>query len=183
MMLDEIIDNADWPKYKTIEDPDYKYELLESFSSFLPEEPDHITHVTYRQKLNWNTIQLDYDLDFKGSGKLKPKLYIDKGYQWDGPSGPTLDLASWMRGPLIHDALYSLGRAGLLLRSDRKWADQMMLEILLKDNIWVHEVKTKKEKILKFFHNIYVNLKAHSWYYGVRLFARSSFAKDGKKKW
>ena len=40
-------------------------------------------------------------------------LTIRKGYAWDGPSGPTIDTLNFMRGSLVHDALYQLkiGRA------------------------------------------------------------------------
>ena len=38
-------------------------------------------------------------------------LTINKGYAWDGPSGPTIDTKSFMRGSLVHDALYQLMRA------------------------------------------------------------------------
>ena len=41
-------------------------------------------------------------------------LRIAKGYAWDGPSGPTLDTRNFMRGSLVHDALYQLMREGLL---------------------------------------------------------------------
>jgi hypothetical protein len=37
-------------------------------------------------------------------------LQISKGYAWDGPSGPTIDTKNFMRGSLIHDALYQLMR-------------------------------------------------------------------------
>ena len=33
-------------------------------------------------------------------------LIIRPGYAWDGPSGPTFDTPSFMRGSLIHDVLY-----------------------------------------------------------------------------
>ncbi len=35
---------------------------------------------------------------------------ISKGYAWDGPSGPTFDTLNFMRGSLVHDALYQLIR-------------------------------------------------------------------------
>ncbi len=37
-------------------------------------------------------------------------LFIKSGYAWDGPSGPTLDTQNFMRGSLVHDALYQLMR-------------------------------------------------------------------------
>ena len=37
-------------------------------------------------------------------------LTIRKSYAWDGPSGPTIDTMDFMRGSLVHDALYQLMR-------------------------------------------------------------------------
>ena len=41
-------------------------------------------------------------------------LLIKKGFAWDGPSGPTIDTKNFMRGSLVHDALYQLMRKGKL---------------------------------------------------------------------
>ena len=41
-------------------------------------------------------------------------LAIMDGYAWDGPSGPTIDTKNFMRGSLVHDALYQLMREGHL---------------------------------------------------------------------
>jgi len=35
-------------------------------------------------------------------------LCIREGYSWDGPSGPAIDTVDFMRGSLVHDALYQL---------------------------------------------------------------------------
>lgn len=48
-------------------------------------------------------------------------LVIKKGYAWDGPSGPTIDTPNFMRGSLVHDALYQLLRNELI---DEKWRDE-----------------------------------------------------------
>ena len=37
-------------------------------------------------------------------------LTIRHGYAWDGPSGPTIDTKTFMRGSLVHDALAGLMR-------------------------------------------------------------------------
>ena len=44
----------------------------------------------------------------------KGKLTIKRGYAWDGPSGPTIDTKTFMRGSLVHDALYQLMRLKVL---------------------------------------------------------------------
>ncbi len=41
-------------------------------------------------------------------------LEIKAGYAWDGPSGPTIDTQNFMRGSLVHDALYGLMAEGHL---------------------------------------------------------------------
>lgn len=48
-------------------------------------------------------------------------LVIKKGYAWDGPSGPTIDTPNFMRGSLVHDALYQLLRDEFI---DEKWRDE-----------------------------------------------------------
>jgi hypothetical protein len=41
-------------------------------------------------------------------------LYIEPGYEWDGPSGPTIDTDDFMDGALVHDICYQLLREGRL---------------------------------------------------------------------
>ncbi len=55
-------------------------------------------------------------------------LEIANGYAWDGPSGPTIDTKNFMRGSLVHDALYQLMReAGLDKATWRKTADEELV--------------------------------------------------------
>jgi hypothetical protein len=64
-------------------------------------------------------------------------LTIRKHYAWDGPSGPTIDTRSFMRGSLVHDALYQLMRLGALdNKVYRKRADEIMKEICLEDGMF-----------------------------------------------
>ena len=62
-------------------------------------------------------------------------LVILKYYAWDGPSGPTFDTKTFMRGSLIHDALYQLMRGGYLDRKYRKYADIVLRNICLEDGM------------------------------------------------
>lgn len=62
-------------------------------------------------------------------------LTIKAGYAWDGPSGPTIDTKNFMRGSLVHDALYQLMREGLLDLGWRETADQELRRICLEDGM------------------------------------------------
>ena len=62
-------------------------------------------------------------------------LIAYKGYAWDGPSGPTIDTKSFMRGSLVHDALYQAMREGLLDRSYREKADQILYDLCRADGM------------------------------------------------
>lgn len=74
------------------------------------------------------------------------KLLVRAGYAWDGPSGPAIDTPNFMRGSLVHDALYQLMRLGVLNKEDhRKFADQLLREICIEDGMssirawWVYQ--------------------------------------------
>jgi hypothetical protein len=62
-------------------------------------------------------------------------LAIEKGYAWDGPSGPSVDTDSFMRGSLVHDALYQLMRTGRLAMALRPAADKLLKDICLEDGM------------------------------------------------
>ena len=72
-------------------------------------------------------------------------LTIKTGYAWDGPSGPTIDTKTFMRGSLVHDALYQLMRQGKLNKTWRPAADWILLNICDIDGMskirqrWVHK--------------------------------------------
>jgi hypothetical protein len=70
----------------------YKYQIVSDYEVTIPILPVR-------------DIDTDYiKLNTQGLLKLK------KGYAWDGPSGPTIDTLNFMRGSLVHDALYQLMR-------------------------------------------------------------------------
>lgn len=65
-------------------------------------------------------------------------LTITKGYAWDGPSGPTFDTATFMRGSLVHDALYELMRDDKLDRSYKEQADRLLQRFCIEDGmLWI----------------------------------------------
>lgn len=63
------------------------------------------------------------------------RLYIKAKYRWDGPSGPTIDTANFMRGSLAHDALYQMMRAGSLHPSWRQRADELLYQLCRLDGM------------------------------------------------
>ena len=73
------------------------------------------------------------------------QLAIKMGYAWDGPSGPTIDTLNFMRGSLVHDALYQLIREGRLPISARLDADEILRRICIEDGMsrlrawWVYQ--------------------------------------------
>ena len=80
-------------------------------------------------------------------------IWIQAGYAWDGPSGPTLDTRDAMRGSLVHDALYQMMREKVLPLSMRDQADSLLKLICETDgmtairaSIWWVGVKKFAEK-------------------------------------
>ena len=86
-------------------------------------------------------IQIDIkpgqNIDFKFlSLSSKGVLTIRKSYAWDGPSGPTIDTRNFMRGSLIHDALYQLMRLSALdYEVHRKRVDEILRKNCLEDGM------------------------------------------------
>jgi len=63
-------------------------------------------------------------------------LTIHAGFMYDGPSGPTKDDKTNMRGAAVHDALYAMLRHSKLPKRFRKLADQEFLRCLKEDGMW-----------------------------------------------
>lgn len=64
-------------------------------------------------------------------------LIIRAGYAWDGASGPAIDTPTFIRGSLVHDALYQLMRLGVVPKDGgRLQADQLLRQIVLEDGMW-----------------------------------------------
>ena len=71
------------------------------------------------------------------------EFMLREGFAWDGPSGPTIDTKSAMRGSAIHDGLYRLMRLGLLDEKWRKTADEIYEQACISDGMfkvraWLH---------------------------------------------
>ena len=105
------------------------------------------TKACYRKLKNYKyQLMKDYPINIDIKGKSIPKgfitlttkgkLTIKNRYAWDGPSGPTFDTKSFMRGSLVHDALYQLMRERSLdHKKHRKYADDLLWEICRKDGM------------------------------------------------
>ena len=117
----------------------YKYQLDETCVVRIAVIPPQAIHTEY--------ISLEMTGD----------ITIKEGYAWDGPSGPTIDTLTFMRGSLIHDALYQLMREHHLDHNVyREAADKTLRAICEEDGMW--------------------SVRAWWVYHGVRLFA--DFAAD-----
>jgi hypothetical protein len=89
-------------------------------------------------------------------------LIIKNGYAWDGPSGPTIDTKTFMRGSLVHDVFYQLIREGHLSHSIKEKADSLLRNICIEDGM--------------------CKLRANWVYFGVDKFAGFATSPKNKKK-
>lgn len=98
----------------------YKYQLAESY--------------TVRTKIKIEAPIFHDFIQLKEDGTLT----IGLGYAWDGPSGPTIDTKNFMRGSLIHDALYQLMREKVLDCGWREIVDQELRRVCREDGMsWI----------------------------------------------
>ena len=95
----------------------YKYQLVEEYTVSVEIHPN--------ARIDTDYIALDPD----------GLLTIKNGYAWDGPSGPTFDTKNFMRGSLVHDALYQLMREEFLPASCREQADLELHRICREDGM------------------------------------------------
>ena len=62
-------------------------------------------------------------------------LSIFKGYAWDGPSGPTWDTKTFIRGSLVHDAIYQLIRHNHVAKEYKDYSDRLLQQICIEDGM------------------------------------------------
>lgn len=94
----------------------YKYQLVDSFAH-------GVAIHQYDIKTPYLTLSAD------------GLLTVNKGYAWDGPSGPTIDTLNFMRGSLVHDALYQLIRMEKIAHSYKDYADRLLQSICRDDGM------------------------------------------------
>lgn len=81
-------------------------------------------------------------------------LRVNESYAWDGPSGPTVDRASNMRGSLFHDAGYQLMREGYLDEATyRPQFDRLLRDIWIEDGMYHWLAVLEVEAVKKFAAN------------------------------
>lgn len=136
-------------KYKELKT--YKYQLVETYviqTEIKPtEDITEPTDDTYAPfiKLSTNGI-----------------LFIFADYAWDGASGIAIDTKNFMRGSLVHDALYQLMRQGKIGLENRDYADRLLQKICKEDGMSA--------------------FRANNVYYAVKLFGESSASPTSKKE-
>lgn len=104
--------------YEIIKHPRYKYKLTETTKHHL------LSYFPHRFNIITPYIILSNGV-----------LIMNKGYAWDGPSGPTIDTVDFLKGSLVHDALYQLIREKHLPRKYRKIADKELKKICIKQGM------------------------------------------------
>jgi len=94
----------------------YKYQITREYTCFV------------------GIFNYEYESDFL---KLTPTgwLTVKKYYCFDGPSGPTIDTKTNMRGALIHDALYQLMRLGVIAEKYADTANKLFKQICREDGM------------------------------------------------
>ncbi|MBK8393641.1 MAG: DUF1353 domain-containing protein [Leptospiraceae bacterium] len=137
------------PKIKYKEIQNYKYEVAERYSIQTEIKPEKDIY--------------EPDEDYPYIALLKDgTLSISPGYEWDGASGIAVDTKNFMRGSLVHDALYQLMRKNKISLDHRDYADRLLQKICKEDGMTA--------------------FRANNVYYAVKLFGESSASPTGKKE-
>jgi len=94
----------------------YKYKVVEDFSVMT------------------GILDFEYDGEYLELTALGV-LFIKRNFMSDGPSGPTVDSKSFIRGSFVHDGLYFLLRQGVIPQKYRKQIDQLLRTICREDGM------------------------------------------------
>lgn len=106
----------------------YKYQVVEDYTIDIPAQCKIELPIT--EDIIWPSAVKTF-IKLTKTGQLT----IFKGYAWDGPSGPTIDTKDFMRGSLVHDALYQLIREEKLDYSNRDASDRIIQRLCLNDGM------------------------------------------------
>lgn len=96
----------------------YRYQVASEFS--------------YNTGIKGHAVSLDGYITLMADGLL----IIHAGYAWDGASGPAINTKNFVRGSLVHDALYQLIKEDSLPFSFRPVADKLLVQICKEDGMW-----------------------------------------------
>lgn len=102
----------------------YKYQLVQDYHQF-------VNTITWRLPILETGHVATTFIEFFNSGDLT----IKAGYAWDGPSGPTIDTDTFMRGSLVHDVMYQLMREQHLSPLRRIDADKLLRRMCIQDGM------------------------------------------------
>ena len=94
----------------------YKYQLQDDYVTTIDIRPDQAIDTPF--------------IALSAAGTLTIKQW----YAWDGPSGPTIDTLNFMRGSLVHDALYQLMREGHLGKDTYREPSDRLLQKMCRDD-------------------------------------------------
>ena len=119
-------------KYQKIKK--YKYKLSETF--------------TIQTSIKNNSFKHKF-FTLKDSGIL----VINKGYLWDGVSGPTWDTKSTMIPGLVHDAFYQAIRLELLPLLFKEEVDTVFYELMIYHKVWKTRACYFYKAVKEFGHN------------------------------
>ena len=118
---ERFIQNVDYEQLKKAQTHGYKYRMLTSRAVATSMRGFRVNHKFF--------ILNEYGL-----------LTIKKDYMWDGPSGPTVDTASFMRSSCAHDVMFQILREELIPFERResffKLANQDLRTVAVEDGMW-----------------------------------------------
>jgi hypothetical protein len=91
----------------------------------------------YEYKSAIKGVELIVDAEKRGNIHLHTNgmIKVGKFFEWDGPSGFTIDTKNFMRGSLLHDAIYRLIRVGALPWSVKEYADGVLYRSCIEDGM------------------------------------------------
>lgn len=107
-----------------------RYRCIDNFKFQLKDTYSIQTEIRLTNDIS--TPDMPVFIQLTGDGMLT----INAGYAWDGASGPSINNKTIIRGSLVHDALYQLMRAGVLLRSYKRYADELFRDICIEDGMF-----------------------------------------------
>lgn len=110
----------------------YKYQLAVDYTLLVPVDSEAIVNTQFVTLTPYG------------------ELTIRAGYAWDGPSGPTIDTRSGMRGSLVHDALYQLMREEKIGTHNRPLADELLCKLCIEDGMWKWRAWLWRREVKKF---------------------------------